>query len=727
MLLVLFSSQAFVISTHSTSYQNSSSRATRDSQQNANFTGNYQIQQNFFYYIPVSLENTSYLIYSTFSNTTISTAVMNPFQLQLFNQTGSVSNSALDQNGTLNVNALLLTRGTYYLILFAYQAPANATYFYEINSNVTVQNSTTFVGEVITLAPQNQLTVPIHLETLGSPSKLEVFGVSNQSVSYQLLNSNTQTTVFSSANPETVTNLSLTAQGNVSLGYNVTLPQGSYTLYVSNPSTISAAYVYFEYQLLPSYVNPYLTTLLHPLPPAPTGIAAFGIYNNSGTITPYDAEGSSVIGYVNISSMVAQNPNRTSDTNANLQMNAILQVTDTDGSTFTYWPQNVMWYLNTSSSGGYVLYRNNILNMTGDGASLRNSTIMGTGFVSTDPQSGASYYGNYNSTYLYTYKFPLVYSLYMNETIQPKVGVWVYTGIQLLANGSLTNNNTILWFDKILIVDPNATSASFEVSGNRYLPVGANTPLGLFFDTELVFGGDLGGQSAVFSSLGAKLSLFYYNQTIRTYPSVYAFGGDTAESAFNLQSTYGGNSVTVSTNQSPSFGLLTNNYTSSLAALEGKLGPGTSSQSSSSSSTTTSSSTSVSSIVTTSSSQSQLSTSSTSSSSTAVFSSTVAVGPVATSTSSSSLPFASIGIALVVIIFLGAVAAIALSRRKKPSNDQMNSTAYTGTSPPATSSPVSPSSPQQNPPAVLYCGNCGMQNTSADSFCRRCGASLAHP
>ena len=158
--------------------------------------------------------------------------------------------------------------------------------------------------------------------------------------------------------------------------------------------------------------------LEHSLPPAPTGIGAFGIYNNSGKITPYTAEGSSVIGYANISSMTAINPNDSTDGRANLQMNAVLQVRNVDNSSFVYWPQNVMWFsTNDSAAGRQVLYRNNVYNMTGDKATLSNDSIKGTGFVSGNPKVGY-YYGNYNTTYLYGYQFPLEFVLYINETVQ---------------------------------------------------------------------------------------------------------------------------------------------------------------------------------------------------------------------------------------------------------------------------------------------------------------------
>lgn len=565
LLLFLFCFTLVMTSGAEATAANQSSTCTnQSSDQYVKYNGTEPIQQYRFTYFPVSILNTSYLIYATASNISISTAVMNNMQFQNFNATENISaNSIHDQNGTFNLNGLLLTKGAYFLVLFAYQAPASVNYQYQIDSELTLENSTTFVGETMSIPAGYRFSIPVHLETLGSPSNIYLFGVSNRSVSYELFDKTTQSTVFSSALPETTTNLTLSSAGRVGLGYDANLSQGLYTISISNPGT-GGAYVYFEYQLRPDYVNPYIVTYFRELPPAPTGIAAYGIFNKSGAISTYKADGSSVVGYANISSMIASNPKNPEDTSANLQLNAVLRVINADNSTDVYWPQNVMWFLATNSSAEkLVLYRNNVLNVSGDGAGLTNSTIVGRGFVSLEPKSGASYYGNYNSTYLYRYQFPLSFALYLNESVQPNTGVWVYTGIRLLQNGTLTNNNSIEWFDKILIVDPKVTSASFVVRGDTYLPIGANSSLGMFYDSELVFGGNAGGHSANFSQFDAFLSLYYYNQTLFTYPAVYPLGSDTAESADNLQSAYNGTLVTVSINPSPSYGLLTNDFTTS--------------------------------------------------------------------------------------------------------------------------------------------------------------------
>jgi thermopsin len=334
--------------------------------------------------------------------------------------------------------------------------------------------------------------------------------------------------------------------------------------------------------------------------------------------------------------------------------------------------------------------------------------------VSGDPTTGY-YYGNYISTYLYGYQFPLEFVLYMNETVQQGTGVWVYTGVQLLENGSSSVGSLgIVWFDKILIVDPNATSASFVVTGKQYTPVGSNTLLGSFYDTEVVFGGDLGGQSANFTSLNADLSLFYYNQTVRTYPSVYAFGTDTAEAAYNLQSTYSGNEVTLSTRDLPSYGLLTNNFTSSLSLLEsGNVLPPQTTSSSATSSLSSSK-------------QSSSSSSESLSSSSTVENTSIQSTVVTTlSNNTSTPPFPLIPIAAIIVVaLLAIIGVLALARSRNRSKiSASTSTPKSDPNLPEADSP-GPLDQRSRAPGVLFCAKCGNPNLATNTFCSNCGEKL---
>ena len=551
--------------------------ATFDTAGNA--SGIVDLNQSVYKPIPINVSGPSYVVYASSSNSSVSTALMSSAQLENFKFTRNIADSIYIANGTQNLNAILLTRGLYFMVMEASQRSANVSYVIK-DERVVARNSSTYVGEFVTIPPFSKLQIPMHYTTMGSPYALQLFGVSNQTIMYSIRDQSNGLEAFASPGPETITNLSY-IHGKLSLGYNLTLNQGYYELTLDNSYESTAAYVYFDYQIIPKYVDPYLSWVFNQRPPVPTGIAAMGLFNQSGSISTYRVESSAIVGFAKISSMLASDPNFTGDTKATLQLNSVLQVENNDNvSTFTYWPQNVLLFSTSSSlPDRLVAYRDSILNMTGDGATLSNSTILGHGYVSGNAISGY-YYGNYNSSIAYNYDFPLTLLVYLNETVEKGVGVWIYEGTRALQNGtsppSFSNSGQHVWFDKILIVDPNVSSAYFLVAGDKYTQAGPGNPLGSQFDAELVFGGDLGGGDAMFSSLSASLSLFYYNGSLKTFPSVYPFGTDTAEGAYNLEASYGGQCVSVNTTYaSQNYSILTNNYTSSLSSIASPFFPQT--------------------------------------------------------------------------------------------------------------------------------------------------------
>ncbi len=158
--------------------------------------------------------------------------------------------------------------------------------------------------------------------------------------------------------------------------------------------------------------------------------------------------------------------------------------------------------------------------------------------TSTNFQNGGAVYpaGNGNSgPYVYnyngnndTYTLPLNFALLTKETVLPNTGVLVQVGYILTANGSAISYKTN-WFDNVTIVDPSVQTAYFDVSGNT------TTPIGLFYNAELVFGGEGNGETAHFTQLGASLGLFYQNSAsptglLSSFPTYYGFSGDTGES-----------------------------------------------------------------------------------------------------------------------------------------------------------------------------------------------------
>ena len=514
----------------------------------------------------IKITSPTIIEYATESNVSISTAFMDQQQLAAFSQNGDISNSIFTQDGTLNYDALLELPGTYYLVAYnpTQGETANVSELYIIDSKVDLQNSTTNVGLFITIQPGSTYTLPLHVETLGSSSRVDILGASSETVEYGLYDNSTSSLIFRSPSV-TVTNFTVTnyaVSPAVSVGYNMTLNPGLYTMGIQDEST-SPAYVYFEYVLIPAYVNPFI---VNTGPPWPTGIGAFGIYNYSGRIVPYKIDTASVVGFASISQLKAVDTSSSVtpsiDTSASLQLNNVLQVNNTDGSLYTYWPQNVL-YFETGSSN--VTYADNVLNTTGDSAELTNQSITSNqGFTSAYNNSGVvqSYYGNYNANYAFTYTLPQSWVLYMNETVEQGQGVNIQMGVRAL-NGP--NPSTVNWYDNITVHDPGVASAAFVVDGRAYTPAGAASYIGSYYDSELVFGGGSGGESATFV-ISAKLALFYWDQSIKPFPSLYTFGDDTAEGATNIFVTNGTDAASVGAGV-PYYGLLTDDFNASLSAL----------------------------------------------------------------------------------------------------------------------------------------------------------------
>ena len=66
--------------------------------------------------------------------------------------------------------------------------------------------------------------------------------------------------------------------------------------------------------------------------------------------------------------------------------------------------------------------------------------------------------------------------------------------------------------------------------------------------------------------MNADLALFYWDQTLEAFPSLYTFGVNTAESAYNIRVSYG-DGVAEATSGTPYYGILTNDFSASLPAL----------------------------------------------------------------------------------------------------------------------------------------------------------------
>ena len=155
----------------------------------------------------------------------------------------------------------------------------------------------------------------------------------------------------------------------------------------------STANVYYNLESNP--IDPYYYIPF--LPPEPTGIASFGLYNASGNAVPYQVETSEIVGVGNISSMQAYNGSASSDQSnipgATLQLNTVLMVNESDGAQQSYWAQNTPDFVTSAST---VAYGDNIWNFSVSGI-FSNSSVTSTvgGAVYSFPSDGTT--GDYYS------------------------------------------------------------------------------------------------------------------------------------------------------------------------------------------------------------------------------------------------------------------------------------------------------------------------------------------
>ncbi|MGC9153153.1 MAG: thermopsin [Vulcanisaeta sp.] len=230
-----------------------------------------------------------------------------------------------------------------------------------------------------------------------------------------------------------------------------------------------------------------------------------------------------VLGYFNISSISAYNPNGVNygvpNSGAGLQLNVMLVVDLANGQKQYYWLQNVIQFLTHSQNYDFL---DNVWNDTTASATL--TSITGNGVVSNS--TNGIYYG-YQSGYG-TYNLPFAGYLIIN--------VFTYYGTVIVQFGyvitqsSLYQAPQVVWYDKVYI-------RPYAPASRAYIEVYANnlTPAGYPMDAELVFAGYGNGESTTFSNANAKLALVYWNNsTWSPFPNIYNYALDTEESATNL-------------------------------------------------------------------------------------------------------------------------------------------------------------------------------------------------
>ncbi|QKQ99148.1 hypothetical protein GWK48_00945 [Metallosphaera tengchongensis] len=478
-----------------------------------------------FIFFPLDVKSPQILTYSWNASGDIEVSLMTSSQFNAFVNGTTTAFTGLYITNSSYRNELLLMPGSYYLVFYAFMGQVTLNYSYNLsNTNVTYSLQPGYY-EYYTL----NLTYPFHLN---------LFLVSNSSISVEVYSKNT---TFLSLSPPSRSILTF-------VNKTITLNPGEYNVTIRGVgNTTTSIYDLITYSSI--YPNPLSLNKVY----YPMGVASYGVFNESGVLVPYSVIASSVIGLVNITSIMEYNATEkllnVSPYSASLQLNVPVVVVNGIHNQ-TYWAQNVVTFLTNESA---LCYDSSILNVSNENATLSNFSIQGKGAVY--PPFNSGYYYRY-ATHTVKYKEPLAFLLSINVSVLKKLGVNLKFGVKLLQNGTYKGGNWT-YFDSVLINDPSVTKAYLYVSGYSS-PEVLN-----YYDAELVFGGGGNGGTAQFLNLSAYLALFYYNGSTRAFPSVYSMGGDTAETASNVQVYLKSGAVYVTVGQDdPKF--LTNQFSATL-------------------------------------------------------------------------------------------------------------------------------------------------------------------
>lgn len=397
-------------------------------------------------------------------------------------------------------------------------------------------------GEDLKLPAYQSITVPggyfipIEIQAGSNSSWIAYSMQSNVSISTALMNAN-QFNLFNTSLTDDISN-AVTYHNGTSAQADLQVSLGTYYLvFYNNPNapTANVSFTFIAYPYTPYVAGPII-------PPDSSGLASFGLYNVSGSAVPYAIKTPTIIGSANVSSIQAYNASAPSvnDTvsGATLQLNAVLVAEGANNSQQVYWAQNTPDFVTNATQ---VSYNDNLWNNTDLAGYLSNQTVTSPNGPSVFPtgsnQTQSQYFYAYG-TNNYTYALPFDFNLLLNESVTINRSVTIYVGVQVLQNGSAPSPAPVSWFDNITVSIPGVQKAYFYIDGND------STPVGSYYDAELVYGGEGNLEATNFTSMSSTLGLYYVNGTssqITPFPSFYSFGGDTGESADNLHVTYLGN------------------------------------------------------------------------------------------------------------------------------------------------------------------------------------------
>ena len=276
-----------------------------------------------------------------------------------------------------------------------------------------------------------------------------------------------------------------------------------------------------------------------PSTPAPVGIAAFGLYNATGKVVPYEVSTDKIVATATIKSLragvVPPAPNSTEydsyqsmsplsqcradsvyvpsrndvENGANLQFNVMMDVKTKTG-------QQTIWLQDTARFNTASMTVNAPHDIVANLTSPESGNLAYGNGIPADRRGGPSYYEYEGSCFAYALPLKIVYQISVQKSSDGLVQVQFRDG-----------NTT---FDTVYLPIPNVESAHLLVA-----PV--PTPAGIPYDAELVWTGYCCGLDSNYTGMDSTLSMLYEGQdgTMHDFPSHFTFGVATAENATILR------------------------------------------------------------------------------------------------------------------------------------------------------------------------------------------------
>ncbi|MGC8631023.1 MAG: thermopsin [Thermoprotei archaeon] len=379
-------------------------------------------------------------------------------------------------------------------------------------ANLSRETPTFFLTKTVFLTPYGYYSEG--LQTLGKDVDLRLLVNSSEPLQVFVMNSS-EFGQFSSTGHAT----SLFSYSGADISTQVTLgPPGKYYIVLVENNSAVPAIVTVGYATVPVSVH-----MIYSSPPAPIGVADYGLVNSSGILLPYRVRATEVVGQANITALKAYNPLFISPYSASMQLNAVLQENTTSGQQ-DYLLQNVIQFQTNQST---LRFADNVWNLTSPSSYMSSSRISGNGAVLTQawvPPWGLA------SASLYSFSTGSQgYGLPLSATLE--ISTFVTQGKVALAFSYSLNGRKTVTYDRVLLTASKAINASIFVNGYSM------TPVGNYYDAELVFGGGYDAEATDFTSMGASLSLSYVlsNGTQVRPRSLFGFGSDTAETAYGIK------------------------------------------------------------------------------------------------------------------------------------------------------------------------------------------------